>query len=210
MVVYKGLVPDDRISEVTAAESRTNPRLQSLGHLASNRGDVESNALQNWNLAPFKYVNPEGSRYFPPLRPALELADDQQTALAISVARREAFLARTNDPPIDLDMRMFKTPINGVFADLRDYSLNLSHEDRMALGKEIPDDLAGVIFHPEERPSATCIAVLRNDALGRTVQTVHYRYHWNGESISSLYAFDSERNELNPEDLKLPDNALVA
>ena len=178
--------------------------------LPTQSARVESNALQNWNLAPFKYINPEGSRYFPPLRPALELADDQQTALAISVARRGAFLTRTNDPPIDLDMRMFKTPINGVFADLRDTSLNLSHKDRMALGKEIPDDIAGVIYHPEERPSATCIAVLRSDALGRTVQTVHYRYHWNGERISSLYAFDAERNELKPEDLRLSENAFVA
>ena len=86
----------------------------------------------------------------------------------------------------------------------------LSHKDRMALGKKIPDDIAGVIYHPEERPSANCIAVLRSDALGRTVQTVHYRYHWNGERISSLYAFDAERNELKPEDLRLSENALVA
>ena len=172
--------------------------------------DPAAPQLQNWNLAPFKYINPEGSRFFPPVRPALELADDRQTALAVSVRRRETFLERTSEPPIGLDMRMLKTPIAGEFVDWTDLPLDLSREERWKLGATLPAEIAGVVYRPPERPSALCYAVLRNDALGRTLQTVHYRFVWNGSRISLVYAFDDEGRELRPDRFALPENVLAA
>jgi hypothetical protein len=172
--------------------------------------DPASPQLQNWNLAPFKYLNPEGSRFFEPIRPALELADDRQTALAVSVARREAFLARTREAPVGLDMRMLKTPVQGTFVDFRGCALDLDRGERWKLGATVPSGADGVLYHPPERPTATCIAVLRSDVLGRSVQTVHYRFVWNGNRISMLYAFDEEGRKLEPEALGRPEDALAA
>lgn len=208
--VYDGLVANDRIDELVAVENRTNPRIRSENRLLPAYADRRPPHLQNWNLAPFKYINPEGSRFFGPNRPALELADDRQTALAVSVTRRESFLARTREGPVGLDMRMLKTPVNGRFLDLRDVPLDLDRADRWRLGDEVGEDVDGVLYRPPERPSATCIAVLRGDVLGHSVQTVHYRYLWNGSRISTLYAFDERGTEITPEALSCASDALAA
>jgi len=89
--VYEGLVANDRLEDLVEVENATNPRLHSEKRLRAAYPDPAEPKLQNWNLAPFKYLNPEGSRFFDPTRPALELADDRQTALAVSLARRQAF-----------------------------------------------------------------------------------------------------------------------
>lgn len=208
--VYEGLVANDRQEALAIAESRTNPRLQSTERLRDRYADPGSPHLQNWNLAPFRYVNPEGSRFFGPTRPALELADDRQTALAISIRRRETFLRRTQEPPIGLDMRMLRTPVSGDFADLRDVPLDLSADDRWKIGERIPSDIAGILYVPPERPSAQCLAVLRNDVLGRTVQTIHYRFVWNGSRVELVYAFDDVGRELKPEEFARSEDVLSA
>lgn len=209
VAVYEGLVSEDKIEALVEIENKTNPRLQSESRLLSAHTDPRAPRLQNWNLAPFKYLNPEGSRFFDGSRPALELADDRQTALAMSVERRQAFLSRTKEAPIGLDMRLLKTPVSGRFIDFRKYPIDLSCEERWRLGGSVPEGADGVIYHPPERPSAICIAVLRGDVLGRTIQTVHYRYVWNGTRISLLYAFDDAGNEIRPEVLCGADDAFA-
>lgn len=208
--VYEGLVANDRVESLVEIENRTNPRLRAESRLLSFYPDAKAPKLQNWNLAPFKYLNPEGSRFFDPTRPALELADDRQTALAVAVARRQTFLSRTGEPPIGLDMRMLKTPVRGRFLDFRDHPAELSLEARWRLGARVPEDVDGVLYHPPERPTATCAAVLRGDALGHTIQTVHYRFVWDGVRISKLYAFDDKGRQLLPETLSGVEDALAA
>lgn len=208
--VYEGLVANDRLEALVEVENRTNPRLRSESRLLDAYPDPLAPRLQNWNLAPFKYLNPEGSRFFDPTRPALELGDDRQTALAVSVARRQAFLARTGEAPIGLDMRMLRTPVRGRFFDFRHVSTHLDREQRWAIGASVPESADGVLFHPPERPSATCAAVLRGDALGRTIQTSHYRFVWNGARISMLYAFDDRGTALLPDQLSEAADALAA
>ena len=205
--VFEGLVANDRLDEVAAAESRTNPRLAAEERL---RGSVpNSHRLQNFNHAPFKYINPEGSVFFPPMRPALELADHRQTALAVAVPRRERFLRRTLEAPIGLDMRLLKTPVHGRFADLTAASPNLGFEERTKLVSDLPADIDGVVFRPAERPTHQCLAVLNGATLGYTLQSAHYRFWWDGARIATVYAFDDAR-PLNPEVFGQPEDALAA
>lgn len=189
-------------------EALTNPRLLSERRLATRIEGVAQDAarLQNWNLAPFAYPNPEGSTHFDASRPCLELSGDRQTALVVSIARRERFLRRTGEPPIGLDMRMLVTPVGGHFLDVR----HLPPRPRDKLAVDLPPEVDGLLFHPEERPTATCIAILRGDVLGRSVQAAHYRYAWNGTRVSSVYAFDALGRELLPEALAGEDDVLVA
>lgn len=208
--VYEGIVANNRVEDLVRIEIRTNPRLRSESKLMQATGEAPPPKLQNWNLAPFKYLNPEGTRFFGPARPALELAEDRQTALAVSVARRQRFLARTGEPPIGLDMRMLKTPVRGQFLDLRHIAADASQDDRRGIGDMIDDGVDGVLYHPPERPSAMCVAVLRGETLGRSVQTVHYRFVWNGSSVHTLYAFDGEGKMIPAEALGLADDALAA
>lgn len=208
--VYAGLVPDQDIDRLIEVENATNPRLISQMRLREVYSDPASPQLQNWNLAPFKYVNPEGTKFFRPSRAALELADTIQTALAISVQKRATFLSRTNELAAGLDMRMLKTPVSGEFVDLRHVSTETDRDARWEKGDQIPESSSGILFTPMERPSATCVAILRGDVLGRSIQSSHYRYTWNGSEIDSIYAFDNDGGEIDPRELGQPTSALVA
>ena len=195
--VYEGLVAPARLEALVEVENLTNPRLVSERRLATLPMMVAQGAarLQNWNLAPFAYPNPEGSTFFDATRPCLELSCDRQTALAVSIAKRERFLQRTAEPPIGLDMRMLKTPLAGRFLDLR----HLPPGSRDSVELEPDAEVDGILFRPAERSSATCIAVLKGAVLGRSVQAAHYRYVWDGLRVSSVYAFDALGRELLPE-----------
>lgn len=217
--IYEGVVAEDRLEALVAVENLTNPRLQSAQRLMglSLGLSLDSPRLQNWNHAPFAYSNPEGSRFFPPERPCLELSDSRQTALAVSVARRETFLARTGEAAIGLDLRMLKTPVDGYFVDLRRVDLTLlsdaspaARKARWKIGDTVPMEADGVLYCAPERPSATCIVVLKAGVLGRSLQTVHYRYAWNGQRITKVYAFDDVGAELLPEALSGPAEVLAA
>ena len=208
--VYGGIVANDRVEELVRVETRTNPRLRSESRLLQAVGEPLPPKLQNWNLAPFKYINPEGSRFFGPARPALELAEDRQTALAVSVERRQRFLARTGEPPIGLDMRMLKTPVRGQFLDLRHVAPDATLDDRRRIGDTIAEGVDGILYRPPERPSATCVAVLRGETLGHSIQTVHYRFVWNGSCVDTLYAFDGEGKKIAADSLGSIVDALAA
>jgi hypothetical protein len=176
-----------------------NPRLREKKRLlGSGRGEAGTTSprLQNWNHAPFTYSNPEGSWFFDRFVPCLEMSLDKQTALAVSIAKRERFLKRTGEAPIGLDMRMLSRRVSGAFLDGRDVPVELPMVERRELGKKLiarakRDGLSGVLFRSIERPSGTRICVLDGDVLDRAVQGEHFRYSWDGERVESLYAFNN-------------------
>ena len=161
--VYEGLIANDRLNDVYAAEAITNPRLRSLSRMTS-AGAVDASAdprLQNWNLAPFAYGDPDGTLFFDERQPCLEVAVERQTALAISVAKRERFLSHTATPSTGLDMRMLRTPVKGKFWDLRgmaDPIAGLPEVERRAIGAQMPDGAQGILYRPVERGAGTAIA----------------------------------------------------
>lgn len=107
-------IASGRDTEVAEIENATNPRIRAEGRLTAESPyavDERPPKLQNWNLAPFSYPNPEGSVLFDRTVQCLELSGDIQTALAASVAKRERFLRRTCEGPIGLDMRMLKRAV---------------------------------------------------------------------------------------------------
>lgn len=210
--VYRDLVAPEQVEALVEVENKTNPRLRLQERLMARREGpkLDSAILQNWNLAPFTYENPEGTTFFAPERSCLELADTPQTALAVSIARRSRFLSRTKEAATGLDMRMLKTPVGGRFIDLRQVSAELPQEQRWSLGDAIPNDVDGILFRPAERPTATAIAVLKGQVLGRSIQTTHYRFEWNGVRIETLYAFDEAGTVLRPESLAGKEEVLAA
>ncbi len=213
--VYEGLIANDRQEELVAAENLTNPRLRSLSRLTSaSTGDaVIDPRLQNWNLAPFAYGNPDGSLFFNEDRPCLELALERQTALAVSVARRQAFMQATAEGPIGLDMRMLCTPVRGLFWDLRgwnDTPAGWDLEARRHLGAQMPSEAQGILYRPPERPAGTALAIVTGDVLQRSQQTVHFRYVWDGLCIASLYAFDHKGTPIDAASLARDEDILAA
>jgi hypothetical protein len=205
-------VANDRSDELAELESLTNPRLRERDRLLHGAQVIDGNGplLQNWNHAPFTYHNPEGSRFFEAEHPVLELASDMQTALAISIRKRETFLSRTGEAAIGLEMRELSRNVRGRFADGRSWAVNLARSDRVRLGRSILEaDLDGLLYRPPERPTGFCVCVLRGEVLDRAVQRDHFKFVWNGSKISKVYSFGSGA-EYYPDDLRGVDQILAA
>lgn len=197
-------VANDRSKELADIESLTNPRLRERNRLLNGAQVVDGNSplLQNWNHAPFTYQNPEGSRFFDPNQPVLELASDVQTALAISIRKREAFLSRTSEGAIGLEMRELSRVVKGRFADGRDWKPDLDLEERLRRGQAIMKaGLDGLLYRPVERPTGSCICALRGEVLERAVQGNHFKFVWDGNRVSKIYSFSSGA-EYHPDDLR--------
>lgn len=204
-------IAKSRSREIADIESITNPRLRERNRMTQGASAVDGNSplLQNWNHAPFTYSNPEGSRFFGPERSVLELAEDLQTALAISIRRRETFLRRTGEAAIGLEMREITRVVKGRFADGRDWDLDLNLEERRRRGELVMRaGFDGLLFRSEERPSGTCICVIRGEVLERAVQGDHFKFVWDGEAVTAIYSFRSGQDFL-PEKLRSADRVLA-
>lgn len=210
---------DDEIANLAELH---NPRLKEkrrvLGPVGSV-GDEASPRFQNWNHAPFAYANPEGSWFFDRFTRCLEMSLDKQTALAVSVEKREIFLRRTAEEPIGLDMRMLSRRVSGRFLDAKSLPIDLPSNERREHGRQIlarvaRDNLSGVLFRSHERPVGTRICVLDGNVLDRAIQGEHFRYVWDGKRISSLYTFNNERrvedNKIDPRELAGEKDILAA
>lgn len=205
-------IANDREDEIAELESMTNPRLREKDLLTKGLGvvDAASPLLQNWNHAPFAYHNPEGSRFFGPESPVLELSADLQTALAVSVRKRETFLARTDQPAIGCEMRVLSRGVNGRFLDLTTVGTELEAAERIRLGQlALAQNADGLLYRPPERPAGKCIVVTRGDVLARAVQGDHYKFSWAGGRIGNLYSFGSG-TEYDPQAICSPGDVLAA
>jgi hypothetical protein len=200
--VYERLAPTLRVV-APDIEGLTNPRLAAKARLTGRSASVDENSprLQNWNHAPFAYTNPEGSYLLGPVRGVMEVAGSEQAALAIAIRRRETFLERTDEPPLDLDMRLLSTRIAGEFADLTVMALDLAQPARWGIGQRLLDAGApGAVFRRAEYPDAQFLALFDPALLERSVQQTHYRFVWDGTVIKSVYDFGSGK-EIKREDL---------
>ncbi len=183
-------------------EDKTNPRLRAKAWLLGKASDLgeSSPRLQNWNHAPFAYRNPEGSTFLNASYGVLEVVLGERAGLAWALHRREAFLGRTQEPPMDLDMRLLVTRVHGDFVDLIEERIDVSQAQRWNLGERLyKDNSKGILFHPPEQSWVTALAIFDNRVLGRTVQGAHYRFVWDGQRVSKVYDFTDGREMLRDE-----------
>lgn len=194
--LYERVAREEVWPVVASVEDLTNPRAQAR-QLLTRVAQVHdaSPKLQNWNHAPFTYLNPEGTWLLSPLFGAMELCDCLQTALAMSVRKRELFLSRTEEPPLYLDMRVLGTRVTGRFADLRALDQTVTQTARWQIGEELLNAGAnGALFKCPVRPAGTCVAIFNGDVLERSVQAEHFRFVWDGRRVKSVYSFDKGEN----------------
>lgn len=194
--LYERVASEEVWPIVHSVEDLTNPRAQARRLLTgAAQIDEASPKLQNWNHAPFTYLNPEGTWLLSPLFGAMELCDCLQTALAMSVRKRELFLSRTDELPLYLDMRVLCTRVKGRFADLRRLDPTLTQTARWQIGEQLLNAGGnGALFSCPVRAAGTCIAIFNGEVLERSVQAEHFRFVWDGQRVKSVYSFDKGEN----------------
>lgn len=190
------------VIDFATAEELTNPRLREKKRISGGLAGVDQSdpRLVNWNHAPFAYPNPVGSWFFGADRNVLELYDDLQTAVAVAIKKRQTFLGSTGEKATSIEMRQLVRNVKGSFIDARGIDLR-DAEVRRGIGLDaVRRELDGILYNPQDRPSATALVALGAQLLGKPDQGDHFKFLWDGQEVTSVYSFAFDE-EFNPEDL---------
>jgi hypothetical protein len=190
--VYERLELPELRAVALELEKRTNPRLTAMEHVKTppKSGEKAAHQFQNWNHAPFVYKNPEGSHFLGPTYGVAEMAADLTAALLFALHRREEFFGRTNEEPIGQDMRVLCRRVTGRFTDLTGLDPALAQTERWRIGQNVYDDGAtGIVYHRPGFTDHRFVSVFDGTALGRALQSAHYRFVWDGKTVKSIYDF---------------------
>ncbi|GAC1348870.1 MAG: RES family NAD+ phosphorylase [Vulcanimicrobiaceae bacterium] len=123
-------------------------------------------------------------------------AFSEATAIAETRYSREAFLRATNEPSIDLEMRVYTAAVDGSYDDLRKRarSAALYDPNSYAASQQYArklydaDTLDGVVYRSvRDWAAGQCIAVFRPCRLSRSKVVRHLGYRWDGAHIVDVF-----------------------
>lgn len=174
-------------------EALTNPRLrEELGALRMVPKDRRvGGAGTTPIMAAFTHLNPDGSRFSDGSWGVFYAAHRVATAVEETVYHRERFLRATGEPPIDVEMRCYRTAIDGRLHDLRggwpeahdpaDYAASQTLARGLRAGGS-----NGLVYDSVRDPGGECVALFYPDLAAPCVQAQHLIYRWNGERIAAV------------------------
>lgn len=184
---------------VQAIEGLTNDRLRAeLGEIALVPAqDRVFGPGTTPIMAAFTHLNGQGSRFTDGSYGVYYAARTIETAVAETRFHRSRFLAATQEPPIEIDMRSYASNIDadlhsiaGMQAELPDiYDPDPAHYGpAQSFAKALrAADSNGIHYSSVRDPGGECIAVFRPRVMQPAVQGKHYCYVWNGREITDVY-----------------------
>lgn len=189
----------DRIAEpadldaLYEIEALTNPRLrEELGSLAMVPKERRiSGPGTTPVMAAFTHLNPEGSRFSDGGWGVFYAAHVVATAIEETVWHRERFLRATNEAPLDLQMRCYRSAVHGRLHDLRggwkaEHSPD-SYAASQALARELrAQGSNGLAYDSVRHAGGECVALFYPDLAAPCVQAQHLVYRWDGRRIAAV------------------------
>jgi len=196
-------VADPRDIEVAfAIEMRVNPRVRqdigdvSLVPVAERVSGPGSTPV----MAAFCHLNLEGSRFSDGTWGVYYAARSIETAVAEVAHHRAIFLARTREPPIEIDLRSYVGHVRAELHDVREGAWADIHDpDSYAASSAFARGLRaggswGIAYRSVRHVGGECIALFRPKGVSLpVVQGAHLALHWNGAKIDAWY----EKSSLN-------------
>jgi len=145
-------------------------------------------------MAAFTHLNPEGSRFSDGTYGVYYAAPTIDTAIVETRYHRERFLARTNEDPIEVDMRTYLADLDANLHDIRGrkdlpdvYDPN-NYAAGQALGRELKSfNSFGIAYDSVRHPGGECVGLFRPLALSNCRQGPHFCYVWDGTKITNVY-----------------------
>ena len=208
--LYDGIAQPQDLDVVFAVEALTNPRLrQEWGALSLVPvADRVVGPGASLIMAAFTHLNPEGSRFSDGSYGVYYAADTLEAAIAEVSHHRARFLARTAEPPIDVDLRWLKADLQAQVHDIRAASAGASasasceattpaladvyHPDHYAAGQALGRALravgsAALVFDSVRHPGGHCAAVFVPRVLTSARAAGYLSLRWDGRSISHWF-----------------------
>jgi hypothetical protein len=152
-------------------------------------------------MAAFTHLPPYGSRFTDGSFGVFYAGRTLDTSIAETKHHREAFLRATNEPRIELDMRVYAVDLDTMLHDIRGMKDTMaevydpsSYAASQALAIEIrTSGSSGLAYDSVRNRDGECVAIFKPRVLSNCRQERHLTYVWDGSSISTVY----EKRDLN-------------
>ena len=201
--LYDAIADPADLEFVFAIEALANPRLRDqLGELQLvPAGERVSGPGATPVMAAFTHLNPEGSRFSDGSYGVYYAAHSLATAVAEVSHHRAVFLRRTDEPAIDLDLRLVTANVEADLHDLLEPGIAANESTRFAsvldaddygpsqsLGRRLRAEGSWGIRYPSVRHiGGECVGILRPRALRHAKAAAHLALHWDGARITHWY-----------------------
>lgn len=191
------------LETVLEIESMTNDRLRDeVGalHLVPPEDRISGPGTSPI-MAAFTHLPPYGSRFTDGSFGVFYAGRTLDTAIAETKHHREAFLRATNEPRIELDMRVYAVDLDAELHDIRamkDIMPRIYDPDSYAASQSLAIEIrtsgsSGLAYDSVRNPDGECVAIFKPRVLSNCRQERHLTYVWDGSSISTVY----EKRDLN-------------
>jgi hypothetical protein len=193
--VFDRVAAPEDLEALFAIESLTNARLrQELGQLdlVPRERRVSGPGTQPI-MAAFTHLNPDGSRFSDGSYGVFYAARALDTAVAETMHHRAKFMAATNEPAMKLEMRCYRTAVDGRLHDLRKGWTTMLQPVDYAAPQALARELRaagsdGVVYPSVRHAGGECVGLFFPDLLKPCVQAQHLIYSWDGRRIQADYA----------------------
>lgn len=185
------------LDAVYAIEAMTNDRLrQEAGDLdLVPPEDRVSGPGSTPIMAAFTHLNPAGDRFTDGSYGVFYASKAIDTAVAETRHSRARFLAATDEPAQEIDMRVYAVDLDALLHDirpLRDSEPALYDPEGYAASQALATRLHatgadGIVYASVRHDGGECVAVFRPRLLTNCRQERHLCYVWDGKSIAMVY-----------------------
>ncbi len=146
-------------------------------------------------MAAFTHLNPAGSRFTDGSFGVFYAALTLETAIAETKHHRAKFLAATNEPAQEIDMRVYAVDLTADLHDIRPLAASHAHlydPDTYAAAQGLASELReagadGIRYWSVRHEGGECAAAFRPRILSNCRQERHLCYVWDGHAIKTVY-----------------------
>lgn len=185
------------LEAVFAVEAFTNDRLRDeVGDLSQvPEEDRISGPDSSAIMAAFTHLNPEGDRFTDGSYGVFYAGRTLETAIAETRYHRECFLARTEEPAQEIDMRVYAVDLEADLHDIRGdmakfatFHDPLDYSASQVLARELREAGSdGIAYDSVRDKGGECTAIFRPRLLSDCRQERHLCYVWDGGVIADIY-----------------------